>query len=168
MGCDQASPRLPPSKAILTENRELAGKGDSKLPIPLRRVRAVREDGKAVELLTNDLARSAVQIGALYKARWRIELLFRWLKQHLKIKKFLGTGENAVRLQLLAAMIAYVLLRLAIGANKIAIPALRFAELAAQHLLQRRRIAAIDRPPPVNPSKKRDRSSPNQIAFDYV
>ena len=85
-----------------------ASKGNSKLPMRLRRVRVERHEGGAtIVLLTNDFERSAVEIGALYKARWQIELLFRWIKQHLKIRKFLGNNDNAIRLQLLAAMIAY-------------------------------------------------------------
>ena len=57
-------------------------------------------------LLSNDLERSAGQIAALYKQRWQIELLFGWIKQHLKIRKFLGSSENAVRIQIAVALIA--------------------------------------------------------------
>ena len=64
-------------------------------------------------LLTNDLEHSAGEIAALYRKRWQIELLFRWIKQHLKIRAFLGRSENAVRLQIFAAMIAFLLLRIA-------------------------------------------------------
>jgi hypothetical protein len=72
-----------------------------------------RQNGDIITLVTNDLTRSAVEIAALYKGRWQIELLFRWIKQHLKIRKFLGNNDNAIRLQLFAAMIAYALLRIA-------------------------------------------------------
>jgi putative transposase len=85
----------------------LASKGDSRLAIPLRRIRVKRDRGGMITLLTNDLACTAVAIAALYKSRWQIELLFRWIKQHLDIRKFLGTNDNAIRLQILAAMIAY-------------------------------------------------------------
>jgi len=61
----------------------LASKGDSKLPIPLRRIKVKRDKGGTVTLITNDIERSAVEIAALYKSRWQIELLFRWIKQHL-------------------------------------------------------------------------------------
>jgi putative transposase len=84
----------------------LASKGDSQLPIPLRRIRVRRDKGGMITLVTNDLGRTAVEIAALYKGRWQIELLFRWIKQHLDIRKFLGTNDNAIRLQILAAMIA--------------------------------------------------------------
>jgi IS4 transposase len=65
-----------------------------------------------LSLLTNDLHRPAVEIAALYKERWQIELLFRWLKQNLKIRHFLGRSENAVRIQIYVALIAFLLLRL--------------------------------------------------------
>ena len=90
-----------------------------------------------VTLLTNDLARTAVEIAALYKSRWQIELLFRWIKQHLDIRKFLGTNENAIRLQILAAMIAYLLLRIAARANCVTMLPLRLAELVSQFLFTR-------------------------------
>ena len=85
----------------------LKSKGDSRLPFPLRRIRVKRDNGAKITLITNDLERTAVEIAALYKARWQIELLFRWIKQHLDIRKFLGTNDNAIRLQVFAAMIAY-------------------------------------------------------------
>ena len=66
-------------------------------------------NGGVITLLTNDLDRTAVEIAALYKSRWQIELLFRWIKQHLDIRKFIGANDNAIRLQVLAAMIAYLL-----------------------------------------------------------
>src|SRR5258707_79646 len=74
-------------KILSDEDVVFASKGDSKLPIRLRRLRLERENGQQITLLTNDRRRSAVAIGALYKGRWQIELLFRWLKQNLKIRK---------------------------------------------------------------------------------
>ena len=98
---------------VADDEVKLTSKGDSRLPIPLRRIKVRRERGGVIPLLTNDLARTAVEIAALYKSRWQIELLFRWIKQHLDIRKFLGNNDNAIRLQVLAAMIAYLLLRIA-------------------------------------------------------
>lgn len=145
-----------------------ASKGDSKLPIRLRRIIVKREEGDTITLLTNDLERSAIEIAALYKGRWQIELLFRWIKQHLKIRKFLGNNDNAIRLQLFAAMIAYALLRIAARAYRIALPILRFTDLVTRCLFERRNIAAIDKPPPVNPSRRYPRYSPDQMSLDYV
>ena len=147
---------------------ELSSKGDSKLAIPLRRIDILRdEDGTIITVITNDMKRSAVEIAQAYKFRWLIELLFRWLKQHLKIRKFLGTNPNAVKLQIYAAMIAYILLRLAAKAARTKLDILRFTELVGHFLFDRRRLAAIDVPPPPNPSKIRDRTDPNQLAFCY-
>ena len=154
-------------KIIADDEVVLASKGDSRLPIPLRRIKVRREKGGLITLLTNDLTRTAVEIAALYKSRWQIELLFRWIKQHLDIRKFLGTNENAIRLQVLAAMIAYLLLRIAARANCITMLPLRLAELISQFLFTRRSIAAIDKPPPVNPSIRKPRTSPDQLEFCY-
>jgi IS4 transposase len=146
-----------------------ASKGDSKLPVRLRRVSVRRhETDDTIILLTNDMDRSAIDIAALYKARWQIELLFRWIKQHLKIRKFLGNNDNAIRLQLFAAMIAYALLRIATRTHRITIPILRFTDLVAQCLFDRRHIAAIEKPPPVNPSTRQHRTHPNQLGFKYA
>jgi putative transposase len=130
----------------------LASKGDSKLPIPLRRLRVRRDKGGMLTLITNDLKRSATDIAALYKARWQIELLFRWIKQHLKIRTFLGRSENAVRLQLIAALIAFVLLRIAAHLTGLAIAPIRFAELVATSLFLRNEITQISRPPYPTPA----------------
>lgn len=153
---------------IITDDEVvLASKGDSQLPIPLRRIKVRRDQGGTITLLTNDLDRTATEIGALYKGRWQIELLFRWIKQHLDIRKFLGTNENAVRLQVLAAMIAYLLLRIAARVNCIKMSPLRLAELVRQFLLTRRPLAKIDKPPPMNPSTRQPTASPNQMEFCY-
>ena len=146
-----------------------SSKGDSKLPIPLRRIEILRdEDAKTIIVITNDPKRPAVEIAQAYKFRWQIELLFRWLKQHLRLRTFLGTSPNAVKLQIYAAMIAYILLRLAANAAKTKFDILRFSELIGDLLFDRRRLAAIQAPPPNNPSGKRDRANPNQIAFCYA
>ena len=146
----------------------LTSKGNSRLPIPLRRVRLKRDQGGTITLITNDLKRTALEIAALYKGRWQIELLFRWIKQHLDLRKFLGNNDNAIRLQILAAMIAYLLLRVAARINGLKIPPLRFAELVHQSLFTRKPMAKIDKPPAVNPNKRMPKCSPNQMAFCYV
>lgn len=144
----------------------LASRSHSQLPIPLRRIKLRRERGGVVMLLTNDLARTASEIAALYKSRWQIELLFRWVKQHLDIRNFLGTNDNAIRLQILAAMIAYLLLRIAARVHSVTMLPLRLAELVRQFVFSRRAIATIATPPPVNPSRRS--TSPDQIEFRYA
>jgi len=146
----------------------LTSKGNARLPIPLRRIRLRRDKGGMITLITNDLTRTAVEIGALYKTRWQIELLFRWIKQHLHIRKFFGQNENAIRLQILAAMIAYLLLRIAARLHRLAMPALRLTELVSQRLFLRRPLAEIDKPPPVNPSQRQFNRSHNQLEFCHA
>jgi putative transposase len=145
-----------------------ASKGDSQLPMRLRRLRVQRNDGKTITVLTNDLERSALDIAALYKARWQIELLFRWIKQHLRIRRFLGNNDNAIRLQIFAAMIAYALLRIAARRHCVKIPILRFTDLVALCLFQRRRLGAIEKPPPINPSRPQCQNSENQLSLTYA
>lgn len=64
-------------------------------------------------MVTNDFNRSDKEIAELYKQRWQIELFFKWIKQNLKIKKFLGKSENAIRTQICISLISFVLLRMA-------------------------------------------------------
>src|SRR6267154_137284 len=146
----------------------LASKGDSKLAIPLRRIKVKRDMGGTITLITNDLERTAVEIAALYKGRWQIELLFRWIKQHLNLRKFMGKNDNAIRLQIIAAMIAYLLLRLARRLNSLRMLDLRLAELVCQRLFTRIPMAEIDKPPPVNPSKPKPKLSLDQLELIYV
>jgi putative transposase len=155
-------------KIISDADVVLASKGDSSLPIPLRRIKVKRDKGGVITLITNDLERTAVEIAALYKGRWQIELLFRWIKQHLNLRKFMARNDNAIRLQILAAMIAYLLLRLARRLNSLRMLDLRFAELVCQRLFMRSTIAEIDKPPPVNPSKPKPTFSLDQLGFSYA
>ncbi len=67
------------------------------------------EQKREFVFLTNAIHISALQVVELYKNRWQVELFFKWLKQHLKIKKFWGTTENAVRIQIYAAISTYCL-----------------------------------------------------------
>lgn len=152
----------------IIDDSEVKLLSSSKLAVPMRRIRLKRDDGTKLTLITNDLKRSAIEIAALYKTRWQIELLFRWIKQHLKLRKFLGRSENAVRLQILAAMIAYLLLRIAARESRLIMPAIRFAGLVAASLFVRKPIANIDRPPKLNQSPGRDRGCPDQITFCYA
>ena len=70
----------------------------------------VPETGKHLVLLSNNFSLPATTIAALYKARWQVELFFKWIKQHLRIKKFYGTSENAVKTQIWIAVSVYVLI----------------------------------------------------------
>ena len=79
-------------------------------PGHLRRIRYRNpENGKTLVFLTNQFALPALTICALYRCRWQAELFFKWIKQHLRIKRFYGTSENAVRTQIWIAISVYVL-----------------------------------------------------------
>jgi hypothetical protein len=82
-------------------------------PDTLRRIRYIDPDtGKRLTFLTNHLTLDALSIALLYRKRWKIELLFKWMKQHLHIKAFFGTTANAVKTQLWIAVLVYVLVHL--------------------------------------------------------
>jgi hypothetical protein len=82
-----------------------------KYPEHLRRIRFKDpETGKTLIFLTNNTTLPALTVAALYKSRWQVELFFKWIKQHLRIKKFLGTSENAVKTQVWCAIATYVLI----------------------------------------------------------
>ncbi|MBV8338050.1 MAG: IS4 family transposase, partial [Alphaproteobacteria bacterium] len=122
----------------------------------VREVRVVTETGKVLRLLSNDLDATAQEIAELYKRRWAIELFFRWVQQILRITRFLGASENAVRIQIAVAVITFVLLRLAQAAHKIVDSPLAFARLVRANLIHRRRLdrlLQIEPPPPSNPAQ---------------
>lgn len=101
------------SSQIIQLNRRFnEGKYNNYSDKPLRKVIVQIEGKRPLQLVTNDFARSAEEIAELYKQRWQIELFFKWIKQNLKIKKFLGKSENAVKTQICIAIIAFVLIRL--------------------------------------------------------
>jgi IS4 transposase len=129
---------------------------------PLREIGVVLEDGKELRVITNDLDAPAQEIADLYKRRWAIELFFRWVKQTLKIKHFIGQSENAVRIQIAVALIAYLLLRLAQDASRTITSPLAFARLVRANLMHRREIDRLLRPAPPPHYDSR------QLAFDLV
>lgn len=116
----------------------------------VREVQVRIETGKVLRILSNDLEASAREIADLYKRRWAIELFFRWIKQNLKIRHFLGTSENAVRIQIAVALTAYLLLRLAQQAQRAVKSPLAFARLVRANLMHRKRIDRLlaAEPPP--------------------
>jgi len=109
----------------------------------VREVRLKLDNGKILRLLSNDLDATAQEIADLYKRRWAIEMFFRWVKQTLKITRFLGTSENAVRIQIAVALIAFLLLRLAQAAQHAVKSPLAFARLVRVNLMHRRRIDCL-------------------------
>lgn len=114
----------------------------------VREVQVRIESGKVLRILSNDLDASAQEIADLYKRRWAIELFFRWVKQALKITRFLGTSENAVRIQIAVALITFLLLRMAQQTQSAIESPLEFARLIRANLMHRRRIDRLLGPPP--------------------
>ena len=112
--------RLP--KNVLTDAEIIFTEDGSfeKYPESLRLVRFHDEEqNRDFVFLTNAMHLSSLEVANLYKNRWQIELFHKWLKQHLKIKKFWGTTENAVRIQISAAIIAYCLVAIVQQSMKI-------------------------------------------------
>ena len=129
---------------------------------PVREIGVALDDGKILRVVTNDLFAPAQEIADLYKRRWAIELFFRWVKQTLKIGHFLGRSENAVRIQIACALIAYLLLRLANQTVETIKSPLAFARLVRANLMHRRSLDRLLRPPPnLN-------SNPRQLSLELA
>ena len=132
----------------------------------VREIRVRTDNGTELRIVTNDLGAPAQEIAELYKRRWAIELFFRWIKQNLKIRRFMGTSENAVRTQVFIALIAYLLVRLAYDAQSELASMVRFVRIMSENLMEGRSIdellaaLAAARPPrrshgqPENPSAR--------------
>jgi len=105
----------------------------------LRRIKYYHEtDKREYVYLTNNFELSALQIAAIYKQRWQIELFFKWIKQNLKIKTFLGTSENAVMTQIWVVMIYYLLLAYIKFQTKFKKSLLELTRMVREVLLMRR------------------------------
>lgn len=128
---------------------------------PVREVTVKTNSGKLLRILCNDLDAPAQEIADLYKRRWAIELFFRWVKQTLKIRHFLGTSENAVRIQIAVALIAYLLLHMAHAAQKTVKGPQAFARLVRTNLMHRKRIDRLLEPEPTLPPNL------NQLALQW-
>ncbi len=129
---------------------------------PVREIAVALETGKVLRILTNDLDAPAAEIAALYKRRWAIELFFRWVKQTLRIRHFLGRSENAVRIQIAVALLTWLLLRMARDDQTAIASPLAFARLVRTNLMHRKTTDALIRPPGRPPSKS------TQLAFDTL
>lgn len=147
------------SDQIATLSKRLARSRKNPFEKPVRLVRVRLDTGGEITVLSNDLTASAEAIAALYKQRWQIELFFKWIKQNLKIKSFFGTSENAIRIQILTALIAYVLLRIAKTTTGTALGLQEIARLAAKTLFQRTPLRELFDPP------KTPTNNPPQLAL---
>jgi hypothetical protein len=148
---DQTRP-VPQAGAILSDRiGYLPARQAKNRKNPLsKRVREIQvkiDTGKVLRIFTNDLDAPAETIANLYKLRWAIELFFRWIKQTLKITRFLGTSANAIRIQIAVALITFLLLRLAQATQKAVTSPLAFARLVRANLMHRRDVTALLEPP---------------------
>ena len=126
--------------------KRLAASRKNPLQVPVREIQVIIDSGKKLRIVTNNLDAPAEEIADLYKQRWQIELFFRWVKQTLRIKHFIGVSENAVRIQIAVALIAFLILRLAQAAQDTVRSPLEFARLARTNLMQRRPIEQLLEP----------------------
>ncbi len=121
-------------------------KQNNPLQVPVREITVIIDTGKLLRIVTNDLDAPAEEIADLYKQRWQIELFFRWVKQTLRIRHFIGVSENAVRIQIAVALIAFLILRMAQLAQKAVHSPLEFARLVRTNLMHRRPINQMLKP----------------------
>lgn len=113
-------------------------------PGELRRVRARDpETGKNVVVLTNDFTLPALTVAELYRARWQIELFFKWIKQHLRIKRFFGTSANAVQTQLWIAISVYVLVAIVRKRLEIERDLYTLLQILSVHLFEKAPLAQV-------------------------
>lgn len=126
--------------------QRLASSRKNPLQVPVREIRVIIDTGKMLRIVTNDLDAPAEEIADLYKQRWQIELFFRWIKQTLRIKRFMGVSENAVRIQIAVALITFLILRMAQAGQKAVRSPLDFARLVRTNLMHRRRIDRLLEP----------------------
>ncbi len=136
-------------------SRRLAGRRSNPFDKPVRVVTVALDRGRRIDLVSNDLDAPAEEIAALYKQRWQIELFFKWIKQNLKIKHFLGVGENAVKIQIYVALIAFLILRTAHNAQKSIPRPQAFARLVRLNIMHRRSLLNIKDPPQAPPNDTR-------------
>lgn len=145
---------LPPGSALLYDRighlpERLSSTRSNPFSDPVREIGVTTEAGATLRIVSNDLDAPAEEIAALYRRRWAVELFFRWVKQTLKLKHFVGRSENAVRIQIAVALIAYLLLRLAQETVKIIASPVAFARLVRVNILHRRRLDQLLSPPPI-------------------
>lgn len=126
-------------------------------PQPLRRIGyRDAETGKHYVFLTNNFKLSAKTIADIYKERWQIEIFFRWIKQNLKIKAFIGNSRNAVMTQIYVALIAYLLLCLSKYLSKIPVSLRNLLGVIQLNLFRKCSLKELFEPPPNNRDKPND------------
>ena len=141
------------NEKLSTETRQAQAKA---YPEPLRRIKFfdVTTDLRLV-FLTNDFASPALTIVRLYKLRWQIELFFKWIKQHLRIKAFYGTSPNAVKTQIWIALSTYLLIAIIRKRLYLELPLYTILQVLSVSLFEKTPILR-DLPPGTSPLSKLD------------
>lgn len=127
-----------------------AGSRRNPMQDAVREVVVTIDTGKQLRVLTNDLDAPAKEIADLYKRRWQIELFFRLMKQTLKIRHFIGRSENAVRIQIAVALIAYLLVQMLQQMTKVQHGFLELVRLVRTNLMHRKDLTRL-RQSPISP-----------------
>lgn len=142
------------TKGLLCDQTiQLTGTKAGECPIALRRIGfRDAETGIRYVFLTNNFQLAAATIAAIYKARWQIELFFKWIKQNLKIKSFLGTSKNAVLTQLWIAVCVYLLLAYLKFTSRLGKSFQQILRLLQLNLFERRNLMALLRGDPPTPN----------------
>ena len=131
--------------------KRLAASRKNPFDQPVRLVTMQISTGRVLTLVTNDLRAPATEIADLYKSRWQVELFFKWIKQNLKLHHVIGENRNAVTLQVIAALIAHLLVRLAQLQGRSRLAAQALFRLSAFTLFQRRPLHdLLSTPPPAH------------------
>lgn len=135
-------------------------------PEHLRRVRFKDpESGKTLVFLTNNTVLPALTIAALYKGRWQVELFFKWIKQHLRIKRFLGTSENAVKTQIWCAVATYVLIAIVKKELQLNAPLYTYLQILSVSIFEKTELSCALQP---DRSQREVATPANQlILFDF-
>jgi putative transposase len=125
-----------------------------KCPVQLRRIGYKdAQTGKHYVFLTNNFKLAAKTIADIYKARWQVELFFKWIKQNLKIKSFIGTSKNAVMTQIWIALCVYLLLAFLKFQSKLNKSMQQILRLLQLNLFEKRDLMALLRGVPILPLK---------------
>jgi hypothetical protein len=126
------------------------------MQVAVREIVVMTETGKRLRILSNDLDASAQEIADLYKRRWLIELFFRTMKQMLRITRFIGRSENAVRIQIAVALIAFLILHLLHKMTQVKHGFLEFVRLVRANMMHRKDVTRLRhcQPPPPHDSRQ--------------
>jgi hypothetical protein len=136
---------------VVRLSQRLASQRANPMSGPVRMIGVKIQTGRQIILLSNDLESPAIVIADLYKARWQVELFFKWIKQNLKLAHFFGTTCNAVTIQIMAALIAYLLLRAAQIRCQATLGLQAIARLMPAFVLSRRPLLALLSAPDTGP-----------------